>query len=106
MAPSSLELFRRTPVTPDFVLTERIDREDDSLSGVRCPLCGWRPTPACTWSCLWTPGTPEPRFASCGAHFNTFATGGRCPECVHQWRWTSCLHCEQWSRHDEWYQSD
>jgi hypothetical protein len=106
MVYSSLELLRHTPATPDFRLAERIEHDDQEFAGIRCPLCGWRPTPESIWSCLWTPDAPEPRFASCGATWNTFASGGVCPECAHQWRWTSCLQCARWSPHDEWYESD
>ena len=35
--------------------------------------------------------------------WNTFETRGKCPDCAHQWRWTSCLRCEGWSRHEDWY---
>jgi len=85
------------------VATDVADRErDDELDGVRCPCCGWRPTAASRWSCWWGDG-PEPYFEACGAEWNTFTTRGRCPGCRHQWRWTSCLRCGEWSPHDEWY---
>jgi hypothetical protein len=71
--------------------------------GIRCPLCQWRPSPSSVWSCIAL-GTPEPFFKSCGTVWNTFATRGRCPGCSHQWRWTSCLRCHQWSLHDDWYE--
>ena len=41
---------------------------------------------------------------ACGTAWNTFATRGRCPGCAHQWRWTSCLRCDQWSPHGDWYE--
>jgi hypothetical protein len=74
----------------------------DAFSGIRCPRCGWAPTRESRWSCVWT-GGPEPRFESCGTVWNTFSTRGRCPGCTHQWQWTSCLRCEQWSLHADWY---
>jgi hypothetical protein len=77
----------------------------DAFSGIRCPQCGWGPTSASRWSCVWT-GGPEPRFESCGTVWKTFSTRGRCPGCTHQWQWTSCLHCEQWSPHEDWYDED
>ena len=78
--------------------------EEDAFSRIRCPLCAWRPSPNDRWSCVWTEGSPEPRFPSCGAIWNTFETSGRCPGCLHQWRWTSCLRCAGWSPHDDWYE--
>jgi hypothetical protein len=77
---------------------------DDAFSGIRCPLCSWRPTASSLWSCLAV-GTPEPFFEGCGAVWNTFSTRGRCPGCRHQWQWTSCLRCEGWSLHEDWYES-
>jgi len=76
---------------------------DDELSGIRCPACGWRPSASSRWSCAWA-GGPEPFFESCWTVWNTFATRGCCPGCSHQWRWTSCLQCSEWSPHDEWYE--
>ena len=48
--------------------------------------------------------TPEPPFDFCLTSWNTFATHGRCPGCRHQWIWTSCLRCEEWSLHEDWYE--
>ncbi|HKB09562.1 MAG TPA: hypothetical protein VKD69_02870 [Vicinamibacterales bacterium] len=80
---------------------------DEGLHGIRCPLCRWRPSAASRWSCDWTEiDSPEPFFNACGTEWNTFATRGRCPGCGHQWRWTSCLRCGQWSPHEEWYEHD
>jgi hypothetical protein len=76
---------------------------NDPFSHIRCPLCAWRPTPSSTWRCL-SSGTPEPFFGGCGTTWNTFATRGRCPGCSHQWQWTSCLRCAQWSLHEDWYE--
>ena len=75
---------------------------DEAFSGIRCPLCKWRPLRSSLWYCLTT-GTPEPFFEGCGTEWNTFSTRGRCPGCSHQWRWTSCLRCSQWSKHEDWY---
>jgi hypothetical protein len=85
------------------VIVDLPSDDDDELSGIRCPLCAWRPSASSRWSCEWIEG-PEPRFAGCGTVWNTFATGGRCPGCGHQWQWTSCLRCAQWSPHDDWYE--
>jgi len=79
--------------------------EEDEFSRIRCPLCGWQPSPLDLWSCVWTEGSPEPPFASCGAIWNTFRTRGSCPGCQHQWRWTSCLRCAGWSLHQDWYEA-
>src|SRR4029079_11522948 len=87
------------------VPTKCAARERDAEQrGVRCPLCGWRPTAASRWCCWWSDG-PEPYFASCGAEWNTFSTRVRCPGCRHQWQWTSCLRCAEWSPHNEWYEA-
>lgn len=77
--------------------------DEDAFSRIRCPLCEWQPSPASRWSCVWTEGSPEVPFPSCGAIWNTFDTRGSCPGCRHQWRWTSCLRCAGWSRHEDWY---
>ena len=77
--------------------------EDQPFSGIRCPLCSWRPAPSSRWLCLWI-DTPEPFFEACGTEWNTFATQGCCPGCSHQWRWTSCLRCGEWSLHHDWYE--
>jgi hypothetical protein len=79
------------------------EEEDERLSGIRCPLCGWRPSASSLWHCDCV-DTPEPRFEGCGTMWNTFLTRGRCPGCRHQWRWTSCHRCEEWSLHDDWYE--
>ena len=90
---------RQTPTTVEVPEKERTE----SFGGVRCPICTWRPSPSNRWSCYWK-DTPEPFFKACGAVWNTFATKGWCPGCGHQWRWTSCLRCGEWSLHDDWYQ--
>ena len=79
------------------------EEKDDAFSGIRCPRCGWRPTADSRWCCD-RGGTPEPFFDACGTVWNTFATGGRCPGCGHQWRWTTCLRCHECSLHEEWYE--
>jgi hypothetical protein len=76
--------------------------EDDAFSRIRCPLCQWRPSASSRW-CCHAAGTPEPFFEACGTTWNTFATRGLCPGCGHQWQWTSCLRCSEWSRHADWY---
>ena len=65
---------------------------------IRCPKCAWRPKASDRWLC-WNCGDPEFFFGGCGTSWNTFATKGRCPGCSHQWRWTVCLRCHNWSLH-------
>jgi DNA-directed RNA polymerase subunit RPC12/RpoP len=81
-----------------------LDR-DEGLTRIRCPRCAWRPAAASRWSCIWTE-SPEPFFTACGTEWNTFSTRGRCPGCGHQWRWTSCLRCGEWSPHEDWYEAE
>jgi hypothetical protein len=97
-----MHLLKHAP-TSDVHVSDRPLDDDETLSGIRCPLCGWRPSASSRWSCI-SLGTPEQFFAGCGTVWNTFATGGRCPGCQHQWRWTSCLRCEEWSLHVDWYE--
>jgi hypothetical protein len=69
---------------------------------IRCPACGWQPSPSSVWFCV-AAGEPEHFSPGCGTAWNTFQTRGRCPGCEHQWRWTACLSCGGWSRHEDWY---
>ena len=79
------------------------DREETAdFSRIRCPLCRWQPNASSRWQCLDSP-YPEFFFGGCGTVWNTFETRGGCPGCQHQWRWTSCLACEDWSLHEDWY---
>lgn len=77
--------------------------DDETFSGIRCPLCAWRPSASSLWRCVCI-GTPEPFFAACGTEWNTFSTRGQCPGCGHQWRWTACLRCHASSLHEDWYE--
>jgi len=77
--------------------------DEEAFERIRCPVCEWRPSPASRWRCH-AERAPEPPFPACGTVWNTFATGGLCPGCRHQWQWTSCLRCHEWSRHDDWYE--
>jgi len=78
-------------------------KDDPDFSRIRCPLCKWQPKPSHRWFCAPC-GHPEYFADGCGASWNTFSTRGRCPGCEHQWRWTACLNCAGWSRHDAWYE--
>jgi len=42
-------------------------------------------------------------MCSCGCVWNTFETGGVCPDCGKAWTDTQCLACHGWSRHQAWY---
>ena len=89
---------------PEIVTIETADpMRHTSAPRIRCPKCQWQPDRSSTWVCWSGPG-PEPPFESCGAAWHTFDTGGRCPGCSHQWQWTTCLRCQEWSRHLDWYE--
>lgn len=81
-----------TPSVPE-INTKADDEKDSGSSGlrIRCPRCGWKPGREDRWSC------------TCGCVWNTFETGGVCPECLRQWTSTQCLSCQLWSPHSEWY---
>lgn len=97
------QLLKRAPVPEERTISVPSPDDDERFSRIRCPLCEWRPTPSSRWCCDGT-DSPEPLFEGCGTVWNTFSTGGRCPGCSHQWGWTSCLHCEGWSLHEDWYE--
>lgn len=100
IAPLLLKPGRST----EQITTPKIEFDDeDQFEGIRCPQCQWRPTSQDLWCCYSGDG-PEPRFEACGTMWHTFATHGLCPGCSHQWQWTSCLRCSEWSRHDDWYE--
>jgi hypothetical protein len=85
-------------INPDEIESD----EEKRYQGIRCPECKWKPNATSLWycgDCVY----PEGFFDGCGMEWNTFDTGGKCPGCGHQWRWTSCLSCFVWSRHDDWY---
>jgi hypothetical protein len=86
-----------------FVVEAFDHDENEPFEGIRCPLCRWRPDASSRWSCI-AHGTPEPYFDACGTTWNTFTTRGRCPGCAHQWQWTSCHRCVEWSPHQDWYE--
>ncbi len=72
---------------------------------IRCPKCNWQPKKESLWYCCDC-DYPEYFYDSCGTAWNTFDTRGKCPVCRHQWRFTTCLSCGNWSRHEDWYQKD
>ena len=58
---------------------------------ILCPKCEWLPDGYPYWQC------------SCGIHWNTFETYGKCPSCGKVWKLTQCPKCQKWSPHAEWY---
>ena len=98
-------LLLKTSSLTERVVIPRIesDEGEGALEGIRCPKCTWRPMRSDLWSCSAF-DTPEPPFDFCMTEWNTFTTRGRCPGCQHQWLWTSCLCCGQWSLHEDWYE--
>lgn len=86
----------------------KLAKSDDAATDfkrIRCPLCAWKPQKSSRWFCADLP-FPEFFFDGCGTFWNTFETGGRCPGCAHQWRWTTCLRCYQHSKHADWYEEN
>ena len=92
---------------PTGVTERQIERQATrpDFSRIRCPICKWQPKPAHRWFCA-SCKYPEFFDAGCGMCWNTFSTRGRCPGCGHQWRWTACLNCAQWSLHEHWYEKN
>jgi|GEM_PF-2094049 len=60
---------------------------------IYCPKCKWEPPRAALWECLEV----------CGCLFDTFETGGTCPECHEKFEHTQCIMCGKFSPHREWY---
>ena len=84
---------------------DRVSEDEGGTVRIRCPLCSWQPTRSSRWSCS-VQNTPEPPFESCGTVWNTFDTRGRCPGCLHQWIWTTCIRCGTASLHEDWYEQE
>lgn len=101
---SHLYLFRKTPKR-DELLEKHFEREkqETEYSRIRCPKCKWKPNKSSRWWCADC-DYPEYFYDACYSAWNTFETRGVCPVCRHLWRWTSCLACEGWSRHEDWYE--
>jgi hypothetical protein len=97
-----LQALKRDPARrfDEVSAPERDDEE--AFSRIRCPLCAWQPHPSSRWRCARV-DAPEGFPGGCGTSWNTFSTRGRCPGCQHQWRWTKCLRCDDWSLHEAWY---
>ncbi|MEP6924740.1 MAG: hypothetical protein ABI954_09770 [Pyrinomonadaceae bacterium] len=96
-------LFRKT-LKPEETIDKvtELDRKENHFERIRCPLCQWEPQSADRWTCA-DGGHPEYYYGACYTSWNTFATRGMCPGCHHQWRWTTCLRCHDFSLHEDWY---
>jgi hypothetical protein len=101
-APARVWLLKRAPSEVPADVPASIPDEREDFGRIRCPACGWQPPASSLWSCLPT-GFPEHFTGGCGTSWNTISTRGLCPGCRHQWRWTRCFECRQWSLHDDWY---
>jgi hypothetical protein len=58
---------------------------------IKCPVCRWTPAAHDRWMC------------NCGHLWNTFDTGGVCPNCLLKWAYTACPACQLFSPHSDWY---
>ena len=101
---NSLLAFRKS-LMPEETIDNivQLEDQDSDFSRIRCPLCQWQPQASSRWYCA-NSEHPEYFFNGCGTIWNTFTTGGLCPGCGHQWRWTACLNCSGWSPHEDWYE--
>lgn len=84
----------RPPGGPAETRVPGAPMQSPSGTGIRCPLCDWRPTSNDRWMCR------------CGHRWNTFWTGGLCPACKYQWETTGCFRCGEAPAHSEWYEKD
>ncbi len=96
--------YRKTEEFDKILKSLELEEEKTDFERIRCPLCDWRPTKSSLWCCA-DADAPEYFYDGCFTNWNTFETHGKCPTCAHQWRFTSCLRCGQWSLHNDWYQS-
>ncbi|MFN8459385.1 MAG: hypothetical protein U0401_32830 [Anaerolineae bacterium] len=97
-------LLKKSATPPEFTDTViQLDDDASNFSRIRCPLCGWQPNASSRWACAGRGGPPEYFSQGCGTVWNTFTTRGLCPGCGHQWRWTACLRCHNFSLHEDWY---
>lgn len=95
--------FKKTAESEEIIKKLREETDETDFQRIRCPHCKWRPTARSRWFCA-DADAPEFFYNSCGAMWNTFQTRGKCPGCNHQWKWTSCLRCARWARHEDWYE--
>lgn len=59
---------------------------------VSCPGCAAVPDRTWDWQCSF-----------CHCTWDTFATGGECPNCAFVYPATQCLSCNETFRHRDWY---
>ena len=97
-----LWLLQKTNPTVDLDTITKEKTTDGDYSGIRCPHCKWQPTRHSHWMCN---NCKAPEFFSngCGTTWNTFDTQGKCPGCNYRWKYTICLSCHSWSKHEAWY---
>ena len=94
--------YQKSTKTEEILNQLEKDVEKIDFGKIRCPLCNWSPKASSRWCCADCE-VPENFFGGCFTNWNTFETQGKCPICSHQWLWTSCLSCHQWSLHKDWY---
>lgn len=97
--------FQKTSATGEILKAPERDEEKIDFQRIRCPHCKWQPNKSSRWFCADC-DAPEYFYGGCGTCWNTFETRGVCPTCAHRWRWTSCLRCAAWAKHDDWYEKD
>jgi len=95
--------YRKTPETDEILKNLEKVEDTTDFNRIRCPLCKWSPDKSSQWFCADC-DAPEFFYGGCGNIWNTFETRGKCSACAYQWRWTSCLRCAGWSRHEDWYE--
>src|SRR5690242_1828853 len=89
---SSIQFLQRySPQHGPAATPKETTNSDHGKLRIRCPRCRWQPRQRDRWACI------------CGHAWNTFDTGGVCPECGKAWQNTQCLRCHLWSRHEDWY---
>jgi len=98
-------LFRKSSNRDEEFTAKKEEFVNGKLSIIRCPFCKWSPKESSRWDC-WDCDYPEYFYAGCGTQWNTFETQGVCPTCSYKWKWTSCLQCGGWAKHEDWYVSD
>jgi Zn-dependent protease len=85
-----MQSFQAVKIGKLLLQLERGPRHEEA----RCPACGKSPPAGPFWGCR------------CGARFDTFATGTRCPQCATQFASTACPLCGRSSPSTEWFGAD
>jgi hypothetical protein len=102
---SAFTAFQKTSKTDEILKKLESETDETDFRRIRCPLCRWQPDSASRWFCADC-DFPEYFYGGCWTSWNTFETKGKCPGCGHCWRWTSCLRCGGWAKHEDWYEND